>query len=294
MLIQNKFKMIMNKKISKLTVFGFIVMSCFLLTRCTYMKHNVKFETKTIEKKAEIHLTEDQDSPTCCLAQVFTYLDESSNDSIIQKINRNLKEKLFGHEYRDIPNEALVDSFFVKYIADYKADVLDLYVEDQKNKTDENESTPSWYSYEYNQKTSLMEGKKDILNYVSTIMEYRGGAHPNTWHEWVNIDKKTGNILKKEDVFLPGSENIIIDLIKKEIVKQHAEIFPEEKFDTFADIIDHGNLLISESEMYIPENFLLEVDGVEFLYNQYEIFPYSDGPSFIKIPYSELSKYILF
>ena len=69
--------MIMNKKISKLTVFGFIVMSCFLLTRCTYMKHNVKFETKTIEKKAEIHLTEDQDSPTCSLAQVLTYLDES-------------------------------------------------------------------------------------------------------------------------------------------------------------------------------------------------------------------------
>ena len=60
------------------------------------------------------------------------------------------------------------------------------------------------------------------------------------------------------------------------------------------DIADHGSLLIDQSEMYIPENFLLKEDGVEFLYNQYEIFPYAHGPSFITLPYSDLSKYMLY
>lgn len=294
MLIQNKFKKKMNQIVRKLTVLVLISFSCFLLTRCTKMNHDVKFDIKSVEKKTEIHLTDDQDSPTCSFAQVYTYLDESSKDTLIQKINSNIKEDLFGPEYKLIPNEVLVDSFLAKYIVDYKADVLELYLEDKKNTSDENEYQPSWYSYEYDQNTSIKEGKKNILNYMSTIMEYRGGAHPNTWHIWLNVDKKTGNILKKQDVFISGSENIIIEMIKNELVKQYSEVFPDESFKTFDDIADHGSLLIDQSEMYIPENFLLKEDGVEFLYNQYEIFPYAHGPSFITLPYSDLSKYMLY
>lgn len=294
MLIQIKFKKKMNQIVRKLTVFGFVILSCFLLTRCTQLGHNVKFDIKSIEKKAEIKLTQDQDSPTCSFAQVFTYLEESGKDTLIQKINSNIKEELFGAQYKNVPNEALVDSFYSQYVDDYKADIYDLYLEDKKNSASEDEYKPSWYSYEYDQNTSIQEGKKGILNYVSTIMEYRGGAHPNTWHIWLNIDKKSGNLLKKQDVFIPGSDEIIINLIKNEIVKQRSEIYPDEVFKSFDDVAEHGNLLISVSEMYIPENFLLEDDGVEFLYNQYEIFPYSEGPSFIKIPYTELSKYMLY
>ena len=154
----------MNQIVRKLTVLVLISFSCFLLTRCTKMNHDVKFDIKSVEKKTEIHLTDDQDSPTCSFAQVYTYLDESSKDTLIQKINSNIKEELFGPEYKLIPNEVLVDSFLAKYIVDYKADVLELYLEDKKNTSDENEYQPSWYSYEYDQNTSIKEGKKNILN----------------------------------------------------------------------------------------------------------------------------------
>ena len=124
MLIQNKFKKKMNQIVRKLTVLVLISFSCFLLTRCTKMNHDVKFDIKSVEKKTEIHLTDDQDSPTCSFAQVYTYLDESSKDTLIQKINSNIKEELFGPEYKLIPNEVLVDSFLAKYIVDYKADCI--------------------------------------------------------------------------------------------------------------------------------------------------------------------------
>ena len=43
------------------------------------------------------------------------------------------------------------------------------------------------------------------------------------------------------------------------------------------------------SGMYPSKNFLLKDDGMEFLYNTYEIAPYVVGVTVLKIPYGDLT-----
>ena len=42
------------------------------------------------------------------------------------------------------------------------------------------------------------------------------------------------------------------------------------------------------TNMYIPDNFLLHKEGVSFLFNRYDIAPYSVGEIVIEIPYEEI------
>jgi hypothetical protein len=46
--------------------------------------------------------------------------------------------------------------------------------------------------------------------------------------------------------------------------------------------------VLMNSELYIPDNYLIDEDGVEFLYNEYEIAPYEAGTIKLKIPYKKL------
>ena len=46
------------------------------------------------------------------------------------------------------------------------------------------------------------------------------------------------------------------------------------------------------SSLYIPENFLLEKEGVMFYYNRYEIAPYSAGDFSLTVPYEQINAYL--
>ena len=43
------------------------------------------------------------------------------------------------------------------------------------------------------------------------------------------------------------------------------------------------------TSMYPSKNFLLKSDGIDFLYNAYEIAPYVVGVTVLKIPYEALT-----
>ena len=46
--------------------------------------------------------------------------------------------------------------------------------------------------------------------------------------------------------------------------------------------------ILLDTDLYVPENFVLGKDGVSFYYNRYEIAPYSAGDFNLMIPYDKL------
>ena len=51
--------------------------------------------------------------------------------------------------------------------------------------------------------------------------------------------------------------------------------------------------ILLDTDLYVPDNFLLEKEGVTFLYNTYDIAPYYMGRFQLTVPYEEINTYLI-
>ena len=186
--------------------------------------------------------------------------------------------------------EVAVDSFKNTYINNYRKDVNEFYQEDIKNGTPKDE-LPTWYNYEYGLTTYFSEGKEGILNFIAETFEYTGGAHPNSWNKWMNFEKNTGKLLALKDVFMAGSEKPMSDMLLEELITEMATRLEDSSITSLEGLQNAG--ILNSTNMYVPDNFLLEKEKVSFLYNKYDIAPYAVGVITLSLPYTSVEKYMI-
>lgn len=239
---------------------------------------------KHIFKEEEAHLTEDASSPFCDFSVDYTYLDEEG-DSIATLINRTIQGEFLGNDYASLTPEEAVDSFMNVYIRDYRKETGELYQVDRAKGTSD-EEIPAWYNQTYSLVTFIEEGHGGTINVSANVFVDTGGAHPHQWSQWLNFDFESGNLLTKDDVFLASAKVDIERMLLDHLMLMQAEIYPDESLKTLEDLQQKGFLQMTN--MYIPDNFLLHKEGVSFLFNRYDIAPYSAGEIVIEIPYEEI------
>lgn len=267
------------------------LLSCFLLAGCNGQKQIDSETVKSVKVEENAHLQDDSTSPTCKVTIDYSYLAESNGtDTIAQRINETALACSLGKEYIRMAPAAAVDSFKNAYISSYRKDVSELYQEDIKNGTAK-EDLPSWFNYEYSLTTKFSDGKEGILNFTCWEFAYTGGAHPNEWGKWLNFDTANGKLLKLQDVFIAGSEVPISQLLLKELITEMAGRLEDENIKSLKDLQNAG--ILNLTNMYVSENFLLEKEQVSFLYNKYDIAPYSVGSITLSLPYPEVEKYMI-
>lgn len=272
-----------------MSVMATCLVSCFLLSGCNGQKQIDNETVKTVKVEEQAHLQDDTTSPSCKITIDYSYLAESgAADSMAQRINRTIQAHILGKEYARMNPEAAVDSFKNAYMNNYRKEVNEFYQEDLKNGTSKDE-LPTWYNYEYGLTTRFSEGKEGILNFIAETIEYTGGAHPNSWNRWMNFDKKTGKPLTLKDVFMAGSEKPISDMLLKELITEMATRLEDSSITSVEGLRNAG--ILNSTDMYVPDNFLLEKEKVSFLYNKYDIAPYAVGTITLSLPYTAVEKY---
>jgi hypothetical protein len=102
----------------------------------------------------------------------------------------------------------------------------------------------------------------------------------------MNFDFATGALLTKEEVFLPESTKEIETILLNKLLRDQSEIYPDETSQTLEDL--HNKGILQLTNMYIPDNFLLGKDKIQFLFNRYDIAPYSAGEIVLEVPYEEI------
>ncbi len=263
---------------------------CFLLPGCNEKRQIDTERIKTIQVEKQAHLQDDDESPTCRITICYNYLaDENEADSVARYINHTMLGKLLSKEYAELSPEEAVDSFMNVYIANYRKDIRDFYLEDLKNGVPKYE-LPSWYNYEYSLTTEFADGKEGMLNVTSEVTEYTGGAHPNTWGQWMNFDKISGRVVTTEDVFISGSELSVSKLLLDELIMEMADRLEDKSIQSLEDLQREG--ILTSTDIYVPDNFLLQKDGVAFLYNRYDIAPYAVGDIVLYLPYTEIALFM--
>lgn len=234
------------------------------------------------------HLTEDTSSPLCDFSMDYSFLKEE-NDSVASVINRGMQREFLGEEYASLVPEVAIDSFKNTYIRNYREEVGKLYAMEKAKASSEKE-IPAWFDQTYSLLTFLDEGREGIIHVSANTFVDMGGAHPNQWGRWLNFDSTTGKLLTQEDVFKPEAKQYIEQLLLLSLIAHQAEANPEEKVESLEDLQRLGFLQLTN--MYIPDNFILDKKEVLFLFNRYDIAPYSAGEIILRLSYEKIGPHL--
>ena len=235
----------------------------------------------------EARLVDTDNSPYCDFAIDFTYLDEV--DSVAVRMNRSIQREFLGDDYATLTPVAAVDSFRNAYLSGYRNEVGAIFEKERANASSE-EEIPAWFSQTYSLVTFVEEGQGGVINATANYFVDMGGAHPHQWSQWLNFDFVTGRILEKDEVFhLEASADIEAMLLDK-LIRMQAEEHPDTQVNSLEDLQNMG--FLQHTNMFIPDNFLLSKRGLLFLFNRYDIAPYSAGEIVIEVPYEEIGHYL--
>jgi len=131
------------------------------------------------------------------------------------------------------------------------------------------------YSYEFISETDSISIQRGIFCFMTSLYLFEGGAHGLSGKHYTCVDLETGRKLAFNDVFTKDSEEALTVIIKRIIAEK-----PQE-YDYF------------DTEIKPSDNFYFDSDGVIFVYNPYEIAPYSVGVIEIYVPLNEIAPFIL-
>ena len=229
---------------------------------------------ETVSKEKTVSISQESNAPQCSVKLELAAAKGTSGKEQAKLLNETVAQRLFYMEGLTLAQAA--DSFANKYTRDYVRNFGPLYREDRSD-----EAKRAWYEYHYNVTSKAYGGRKGVVVYEATIDYYEGGAHGINQRVVMNFDNKTGRQLTLADVFVPGYEQPLCDLLLKALVDKVGA-------KDVDDLRAKGYLY--SMEMFAPENFVLGDDEVTFVYNPYEIAPYDQGLITLEIDNDELEK----
>ncbi len=111
---------------------------------------------------------------------------------------------------------------------------------------------------------------------------FTGGAHGYTALRFLNFDKKRGAELENRQLFKDT-----------EGFQQFAERkFREQENIPLGQPINQTGLMFEQDTFYLPENIGFTKDGLQLLYNPYEVASYADGPIVLTLSYQEVGPFL--
>lgn len=114
--------------------------------------------------------------------------------------------------------------------------------------------------------------------------QFAGGAHPTTERYYRIFDKQTGERIRFADLFDGENEGVVTILTESRFRQKH-------DIPLDASLSEYG-FWFEERGFYIPDNLALVSDGLLVHYNPYEVAPYSEGPTRLVLPWTEIDSLV--
>ncbi len=107
-----------------------------------------------------------------------------------------------------------------------------------------------------------------------------GGAHPNYFTTYRNVDLTNGKEIKLNDLLKEGFENEL-NKIGENIFRNQKQLKPDEN-------LEEAGFWFNDGKFKLNDNFIITKAGLKFFFNSYEIGPYAIGTTELLIPYSRI------
>ena len=242
-----------------------------LLCACSEESETITFETVTANKT--VALTADSLSPTC---SVDIHLEQATAQSgrAGELINAAVTERLLDRNDDNMQKSA--EAFAEAYTENYRRTLLPLYNHDMNE-----EHRLAWYHYHYIINAHTQGGSKGTVVYLADINYREGGNHAVNQQVIMNFEAKTGRPLNIRDVFVEGYEEQLKAILLKALQEKTG-------LATMKELHDNGYL--NNSDIFVPQNFILGSDAITFVYNPDEIAPYTVGTTELTIAYAAVDR----
>lgn len=265
----------------------FVIITSFLLaglfiTSCINRSDEPQFDNLSFNDKIYLFPDNDTTKPFANVEIDFNYPKSFRNSQDLARLQEIFNGTFFNSQYYGSlsPQEAL-DHYLEQYIQDY-TDLGNQYYQDMANLEGDNQ--PSWYWYQINKENQILYQDKDILSYSVSDATYTGGAHGSLQVLYYTINLNSLTTITEEDIFVPNYHNFLTSKIVDNLMKMYEVNSPE-------DLLNKG--FFDVNDIAPNNNFWIDNKGVHYIYNQYEIAPYSMGPIEVSIPYQEIQSIVI-
>ncbi|MBB2149004.1 DUF3298 and DUF4163 domain-containing protein [Pedobacter gandavensis] len=182
-----------------------------------------------------------------------------------QKLNQLLEQKTIAAIQN--PDDKKVETY---------QQVADAFIKDYENLRDTEGTVAAWF---LDAETKVLTDQPDYIGLEYSLVNYAGGAHPNSNMIYWNLNPKTLQEITLESLINEGSMPQLVTIAEK-IFRKNEKLSPTASLkDTYFFENDKFNL---------NRNFTITKEGLKFLYNPYEIKAYAYGSTELIIPFSDL------
>ncbi len=257
---------------NKYFLFFYTLSFLILFSSC---KKEVETKTDFFEYYNEFFISEE--NKELGSLQLFAEIElpiQYKNKEILSSLQKQIVGKVLGEKYNNYPLNNILNA--------YAADISDEYRRanaDFIEKIQELEGSKAFLNNQIEVYGMFIHIDDKIMTYSYERYAYMGGAHGNSRRLLFTFDLDEARILTEEDVFKEGYEQDLTQLIKEAIVDAKADLASVadlDDFNFFSDQIKPNN------------NFYVMPEGIIYLFNPYDIAPYSMGETTAFIPYTKL------
>lgn len=194
-------------------------------------------------------------------------------ESQYRMITDSIQIALYGAKKRIAQPKAFLagvaDSFFTGY---------KIFSGQYRNKT--KERLTATFNWESDMDMKLLWNADSIISLACQSYQYTGGAHGLTNTTLMVFDLRKNRPLRLDDLFKTGYESVLRTALENRLRLQ---------YDLGADGPLNGRQgILFNPHLGLTDNFYVTGGGIGFLYNPYEVAPYSVGQIELYLPFAEL------
>lgn len=233
-----------------------------------------------LELDSTYYLLNESHNPSCTFNAVLEYPIEGSDSAQFLIAKNKFIYENFGEKYlhQSIPDAAYL--FMIDYIENYKMFESD-FKELKQERLNEYYSMGSW-NFEFVSKTKTIYNEHDFYCFGITRYNYTGGAHGIETEYYFTENIGLNETVTLVDLFSIDDIDQIKDLLLLVIAKNNG----------FKNIDD-----LAASEYWIEnielgDNFYIDYNGITWIYNPYEIAPFTVGITRATLSWKKLMPFI--
>ena len=207
-----------------------------------------------------------------CAQVKFNYpkISSETHPELAAYLNTVILQHLVDNPETEEPSsevsEGALQAFADAFIAEYKED-------------------PNPYtSWELERSASVVFRTDNLLTLLFEEYGYTGGAHPFSGRRYLVMSLKTGDEVVLADLLNPGYETPL------NVIGEKA--FRELRNLDDADSLEEHGFSFENDVFSLNDNFGVLREGLEFIFNSYEIAPYAMGPTELLIAYEDINSLI--
>lgn len=239
----------------------------FLFASALLLLAACNFKTQTYQDKLQIPLEEGQ-TDSLFYSISLEYATGGMRPKAMEKMNETIILQTFDLEEIPCGLEELASGYMMSLIDEYFTE----------NRSIEQEGAVRTWEDSIN--GIFRNSYRNWRNYLLSYYSFRGGAHGIQTVSQLVFDKKTGEQLSESDLFAPGYEEPVAQLMRAAVQAEMEEESPE-----LLEFVD--------MELVVPNgNFSVGEGGVQWIFQPYEVGPYALGIVMASVSWEELKPYL--